>query len=144
VEQALPRLAQDLADVCSGRVAPADLLRARTGSSSRWRERPSPNVPTEILFDDRASSRHTIVEVYAKDRSGLLYTLAQSFHDLGLTITLSKINTEGARVADVFYVTELDGRKVAPGARHEHIRQVLLSAVDEGAWSSRPPPVSAR
>ncbi|HXX69892.1 MAG TPA: [protein-PII] uridylyltransferase [Polyangiaceae bacterium] len=129
VEAALPRLARDLEDVCTGRVAPADLLRLRTGSSSPWRERPSPAVATEILFDDRASTRHTIIEVFAKDRPGLLYTLAEALHELGLQIALSKINTEGTRIADVFYVSELDGKKVAPGARHDAIRDALLRAV---------------
>ena len=129
VEQALPRLARDLDDVCSGRVSPADLLKLRTGSASPWRERPSPAVSTEILFDDRASPRHTIVEVFAKDRPGLLYTLAQALHELGLSIAVSKINTEGARVADVFYVSELDGSKVAPGPRRDEIRTALVRAV---------------
>ncbi len=129
IEAALPRLTRDLEDVCSGRVTPADLLRLRTGSASPWRERPSPAVPTEILFDNRASPRHTIVEVYAKDRPGLLYTLARTLHELRLSIALSKINTEGTRVADVFYVRELDGSKVAPGARHQEIREALVQAV---------------
>ncbi|HZU83279.1 MAG TPA: [protein-PII] uridylyltransferase [Polyangiaceae bacterium] len=128
VEAALPRLASDLVDVCSGRVAPGDLLRARTGSSSPWRERPTPAVATEVSFDSRASPRHTIVEVYAKDRPGLLHALAQALHDLGLSITLSKINTEGARVADVFYVTEADGTKVAAGARQRQIQEALVGA----------------
>ncbi len=129
VESALPRLVHDLDDVVSGRVSPSELLRARTGSASPWRERPSPAVPTEILFDDRASPRHTIVEVYAKDRPGLLYTLAQALHELKLSIALSKINTEGARVADVFYVSELSGAKVAPGPRHQEIQEALVRAV---------------
>jgi [protein-PII] uridylyltransferase len=129
VEAALPRLARDLDDVCSGRVPPAELLRLRTGSSSPWRERPSPAVATEILFDDRASPRHTIVEVFAKDRPGLLYTLAQALHELGLSIALSKINTEGSSVADVFYVCELDGKKVAAGARHDEIREALRRSI---------------
>jgi [protein-PII] uridylyltransferase len=128
VEQALPRLARDLEDVCSGKVTPTDLLRLRTGSASPWRERPSPAVSTEILFDDRASPRHTIVEVFAKDRPGLLYTLAQALHELGLSIAVSKINTEGNRVADVFYLSELDGSKVAH-ARHDAIREALVRAV---------------
>jgi [protein-PII] uridylyltransferase len=130
VEAVLPRLARDLEDVCAGRVTPAELLRMRTGSASPWRERPSPAVPTEILFDDRASPRHTIVEVYAKDRPGLLYTVAQVLHELGLSIALSKINTEGTRVADVFYVRELDGTKVAAGPRHDEIRRALARAID--------------
>jgi [protein-PII] uridylyltransferase len=131
VEEALPRLAHDLEAVCSGRVTASELLRMRTGSLSPWSDRPSPDVPTEVLFDNRASPRHTIVEVYAKDRRGLLHRLARTFHELRLSITLSKINTEGTRVADVFYVSELDGSKVAPGARHQQIHDALMRAVDE-------------
>ena len=131
VDEALPRLARDLEDVCSGRVTASELLRIRTGSLSPWRDRPSPDVPTEVLFDNRASPRHTIVEVYAKDRRGLLHRLARTLYELRLSITLSKINTEGARVADVFYVTELDGSKVPPGARHQQIHDALVKAVDE-------------
>jgi [protein-PII] uridylyltransferase len=129
VEAALPRLARDLEDVCSGAVDPAELLRARVGSTSVWRERPSPAVPTEVLVDDRASPRHTVVEVFAKDRPGLLYTLAHSLRELRLSIALSKINTEGTRVADVFYVNELDGSKVPRGARHQEIHDALVAAV---------------
>jgi [protein-PII] uridylyltransferase len=131
VDDALPRLARDLEDVCSGRVTASELLRIRTGSLSPWRDRPSPEVPTEVLFDNRASPRHTIVEVYAKDRRGLLHRLARTLYELRLSITLSKINTEGTRVADVFYVSELDGSKVPPGARHQQIHDALVKAVDE-------------
>ncbi len=130
VERALPRLASDLEDVCSGRVEPGELLRSRAGSVSPWRERPSPAVPTEILLDDRASPRHTVVEVFAKDRPGLLYTLSHAFHELGLSIALSKINTEGTRVADVFYVGELDGAKIKRGARYQQIHDALVRAVE--------------
>ena len=129
VERAMPRLARDLDEVCSGRVDAAELLKTRVGSGSPWRERPSPAVPTEVQVDDRASPRHTVVEVFAKDRPGLLYTLARALHELGLSIALSKINTEGTRVADVFYVNELDGLKVAPGPRRQQIHDALVRAV---------------
>lgn len=129
VERALPRLLRDLDEVCAGRVDPEALLRERTGSASPWRERPSPAIPTEVAIDDRASPRHTVVEVFAKDRPGLLYTLARALHELGLQIALSKINTEGTKIADVFYVNELDGAKVVPGERFKVIRETLTRAV---------------
>jgi [protein-PII] uridylyltransferase len=132
VAESLPRLERDLEDVCSGRVTAGQLLQARTGSLSPWRERPSPEVPTEVLFDDRASPRHTIVEVYAKDRRGLLHRLAKTLYELKLSIALSKINTEGARVADVFYVSELDGAKVHGTARHREIHDALVTAIGAG------------
>jgi [protein-PII] uridylyltransferase len=85
-------------------------------------------VPTEILVDDRVSPRHTVVEVFAKDSPGLLYRLARALHELGLSIALSKINTEGTRVADVFYVSELDGSKVPRGPRYKEIQEKLVLA----------------
>jgi [protein-PII] uridylyltransferase len=130
VEQVLGRLARDVEDVCEGRVEPAELLRSRTGTASPWRERPSPAVPTEVIIDDRASPRQTVIEVFAKDRPGLLYGLAHAMHELGLSIALSKINTEGTRVADVFYVSELDGTKVSRGARYQEIHDALVRAVE--------------
>jgi [protein-PII] uridylyltransferase len=133
-ERAMPRLVRDLGDVCSGAVDPAELLRQRTGSTSPWRERPSPAVLTEVVMDGRASPRHTVVEVFAKDRPGLLYTIANAFHELGLSIALSKINTEGTKVADVFYVNELDGTKLADGgARSKQVRDAILGAIAAGS-----------
>jgi [protein-PII] uridylyltransferase len=129
VESVMARLARDLEDVCSGKVDPDALIETRAGSNSPWRERPSPAVPTEILLDDRASPRHTIVEVFAKDRPGLLYRLAHALHELGLSIALSKINTEGTRVADVFYVSELDGGKIPRGVRYKEVQDSLVRAV---------------
>jgi [protein-PII] uridylyltransferase len=135
VAQAMPRLVRDLESVCSGSASADELLRERIGTASPWRERPSPAVLSEVVVDDRASPRHTVVEVFAKDRPGLLYSLAQAMHDLGLGIALSKINTEGTKVADVFYVNELDGSKVAPGPRFKAIRDALLAAVTNGSTS---------
>jgi [protein-PII] uridylyltransferase len=130
VERRLPSLVRDLADVCSGRVSGRELLAARTGTSSTWRERPSPAIPTEVVVDDRASPGHTVVEVFAKDRPGLLHALAETLHALGLSIALSKINTEGARVADVFYVTEGGGQKVRGGERLRQIKDEIARAVE--------------
>jgi [protein-PII] uridylyltransferase len=133
VERRLPSLLRDLTEVCSGRISGKDFLKARAGGGSKWRERPSPAVPTEVVVDDRASPGHTVVEVFAKDRPGLLHALAEELHALGLSIALSKINTEGTRVSDVFYVTELDGKKVRPGERFRQIRESIVSVVEEGA-----------
>jgi [protein-PII] uridylyltransferase len=129
----MPRLERDLREVCSGAVDAEALVKQRTGGGSAWRERPTPAVLTEIGIDDRASPRHTVVEVFAKDRPGLLYTLARALHELGLSIALSKINTEGNKVADVFYVNELDGRKVEPGERFRVIREALTAAIGGAA-----------
>jgi [protein-PII] uridylyltransferase len=131
-ERALKKLETDLRDVITGAVAPEELLRARR--SSRFSDRPVPAVATEVAIDNRTSATHTLVEVVTRDRPGLLFTLSRTFHALGLTIGVAKINTEGTRVIDVFYVTELDGRKVDAPPRIDAVRAALL-----GVLNSSPP-----
>ncbi|MBK8216454.1 MAG: [protein-PII] uridylyltransferase [Myxococcales bacterium] len=132
-ERLLPRLKRDLETLVSEGITPRDYLLERAGGRAPSRERPSPRVTTEVVVDDRASPRHTVIEVFAKDRPGLLHAVAQELYELGLGIALSKINTEGSRVADVFYVNERDGAKVAPGERFKEIRTRLKRAISEEA-----------
>jgi [protein-PII] uridylyltransferase len=129
VAKKLPRLRADLEDLCEGRGSPEELLEARTGSRSPWQRRPTPAVASEVVIDDRASPHHTIVEVFGKDQPGLLFRLARAFEELGLSIALSKINTEGTKVADVFYVNELNGSKVEGKERLSAVRDRLLREV---------------
>ena len=128
VERGMPRLIRDLTEFCASPEDPQELLARRLGTQSPWRERPSPAVLSEVTIDDRASPRHTVIEVFAKDRPGLLFTLARALHEVGLSIALSKINTEGTRVADVFYVNELGGARV-PAERFRDIRAALMKAI---------------
>jgi [protein-PII] uridylyltransferase len=131
VARALTRLRRDLREVCTEAMDPGELLRKRIGSGSSWSERRSPPVATEVVVDNRASPRHTVVEVFSKDRPGLLYTVARAIHDAGLQIALSKINTEGNRVVDVFYVSELNGAKVESSERIRNIREQVFSALGD-------------
>jgi [protein-PII] uridylyltransferase len=109
-------------------VPPRELLAAR--KPSRWSERPSPSVSTEITIDQSASPQHSVIEVATKDKAGVLFTIAQALHDLGLSIAIAKVSTEGMRATDVFYVTEVDGSKPASEARIAEVRQALFDALE--------------
>ncbi len=76
------------------------------------------------------------MEVFGRDRPGFLYAVARTLYELGLTIALAKVNTEGRRVADVFYVTETDGAKLATG-RFAEVRDRLLGVVSEAHAQAR-------
>ena len=93
-------------------------------------ERASPKVQSQVAVDDRVSSRQTVIEVVARDRPGLLFALSDALYTLGLSIAVAKINTEGTRVADVFYVSEADGGKIAPGKRSLLVQAKLLSVLE--------------
>jgi [protein-PII] uridylyltransferase len=109
----LPKVQQHLSDILAGKIESADLVRGEK-QSMRWNWRPAPAVATEIFIDNRSATRHTVVEVITQDRRDLLFWLSAAMHREDVTIDLAKINTEGERVADVFYVTNRDGSKLDP------------------------------
>jgi [protein-PII] uridylyltransferase len=133
IEDALPKLQNDLRKAILGEIAPGELAKRR--SSSRWSERPSPSIPTEVVIDNRASSGYTVVEVLTKDRPGILFALSEALHRIGVSIALAKINTEGTKVVDVFYVTTEAGEKLDPELA-ERVRQSLLAAITPAAAST--------
>jgi [protein-PII] uridylyltransferase len=128
VARSIPKLVRDIHAVLTGEVTPIDLARRRGGGVRS--ERNSPRVRLQVSVDDRASPRHTVIEVVTRDRPGLLFALSDALYRLGLSIAVAKINTEGARVADVFYVSEAGGGKVAPGKRSLEIQAGLLAVLE--------------
>jgi [protein-PII] uridylyltransferase len=132
VARSIPKLVRDMQSVLTGQIDGAELARKRRVSGQR--ERATPKVRTQVAVDDRASPRHTVVEVLTRDRPGLLFAISDALYRLGLSIAVAKINTEGTRVADVFYVSEAGGAKIAPGRRTQEVRErieAVLSGMDE-------------
>jgi [protein-PII] uridylyltransferase len=127
VTGSMVRLERDFGRLMSRELSPAELVTG--GTTSRWSERPTPKVPTEVSFDNRCATRDTVIEVTTRDQLGLLFWLAHALQSLNLTISLAKINTEGTQVADVFYVTDADGSKVVDPSRIEQIKSRILATV---------------
>src|SRR5579862_3412596 len=88
--------------------------------------------PTQVEIDNTTADKATIVEVFADDRPGLLYSIARTLFDLDLSIRSAKISTSLDQVADAFYVTDKSGAKVEDPARLDSIRKRLLEALPSG------------
>ncbi len=83
---------------------------------------------------DNSTSRHfTIIDIFTHDRTGLLYAIARTLFELGLSVGRAKIGTFLDQVVDVFYVTDRDGRKIEDEQRLGAIRQRLLEVVAQEA-----------
>jgi [protein-PII] uridylyltransferase len=121
-EKRWQRVEEDLRNVLSGAVAVEALVEERRERSS-LKERVVPQVRTEVEVDSEISAELTVVDVYTQDRPGVLYTITRTLAELQLDIQLSKVATEAARVADVFYVRESDGSKLTP----ERVDEVKLA-----------------
>jgi len=107
----------------------AEKLLARVGQVPSWAQRHVPDVSTEVIVDNAVSHRFTVVDVFTRDRLGLLHAISRTLHEQGLTIAFSKINTEGVRAADVFYVVDTRGSKLAEPKRVEALARALRDAL---------------
>ncbi len=96
-----------------------------SGRRLLFKSRRAPRVPTVFHFDNHASEDFSIMEVYTQDRVGVLFSIAQALFELGVVIHLAKISTNVDQVADVFYVTDEQGKKIENKDRLEMIHQAL-------------------
>ena len=119
---------RDLAAVLKNRTSLNDLVQKGRPSKILKRGESVP-VEREVIFDNDVSASHTVVEIHAFDRLGLLFDISQALFDAGLSIDWAKISTEGHKVIDVFYVTQSDGGKLEDKTQWEAIRQKLFDCL---------------
>ena len=82
-------------------------------------------VEPQVIIDNTLSDELTVIEVNGLDRPGLLFELTREMSDLKLNIASAQIATFGEKVVDVFYVTDLIGKKITGDARAKTIRRHL-------------------
>jgi [protein-PII] uridylyltransferase len=124
------RLLADLRGLLAGAPDPgavAELIAHRRPRST-LPKRVTPGVITEIRIHDD-STQATIIEVFTRDRVGVLYAITQTLADLGLDISLAKVSTEGEKVADVFYVTR-GGHHLTDDTERDTLVSRLRAAVE--------------
>ena len=119
------QLKKTLTEVLTGKVSPAKVLRQRP-DLGRTRVF---TVQPRVLVDNAASDKFTIIEVNARDRRGLLFTITHALLDFGVTISSARISTYGERAVDVFYVRDLIGHKITSEPRITRLREKLLAAL---------------
>jgi len=123
------KVKNDLAGVLKGSINVEDLV-ARGRRPSIVKERMARRIPSKVIVDNHSSDLCTIVDVYTHDRPGLLYTITNTLYRLGLYIAISKISTKVDQVADVFYVQDLEGRKIMDRKKLDEIVAKLRGAID--------------
>jgi len=91
---------------------------------------PAPAGAVRVSLDNSLSDTHTVVEVKAPDRVGLLYGITRALAQQGLNVATAKIATERDQAFDAFYVTDGAGRKIEAPARAAAIRDAVRRALE--------------
>lgn len=82
----------------------------------------------EIDFEEH--EKYSIIDVYAPDKIGLLYTITNKMSHLGLTVAFAKISTKVDGVLDAFYIQKNNGLKLRK-SEYEFIRSELLEEINK-------------
>jgi [protein-PII] uridylyltransferase len=121
-------VAADLRRMLQGRLDVEDRLDRRARAiRPRAATIPAPRVS---LIDD-ASETATVVEVRAHDAPGLLWRVGRALGECGLDVRAARVETLGAEVVDVFYVTDADGKPLADGELRRAIVHSVLTALGD-------------
>jgi [protein-PII] uridylyltransferase len=107
---------------------------ARLAEVVLTKRRPKPRlsaftVEPQVVIDNTLSDVLTVIEINGLDRPGLLYDVTREISDLNLDIASAHIATFGEKAVDVFYVTDLTGKKITSKSRESAIRERLLKAL---------------
>jgi [protein-PII] uridylyltransferase len=112
-----------------------DALANRTPLADRLKAKPLPRTRAEafdiepnVIIDNNASNRFTVVEINARDGPALLHRLAHALFQSKVTLHSAHVATYGERAVDTFYVTDLTGAKLAGAQRLKALERRLLDA----------------
>ena len=120
-----PRPAQESRNSRAPPAMPPPRIRPPAGAVPRLARSTSIVVEPHVLVDNGASPGHTVVEISARDRPGLLYDITRTLSACGLSIGSAHISTVGSRAVDVFYVRDRFGLKLSREAQVAQVRDCL-------------------
>lgn len=92
------------------------VLLGEIGIGSLLQQHRKPLKEQEIhsaTIDDATSERFSVLDVSAPDERGVLYRLTRAISALGWNIHAARLSVWGSRARDAFYLTDVDGGKVA-------------------------------
>jgi [protein-PII] uridylyltransferase len=125
-QRRVKRIAQTIDSVLKGEVRLGQLMAKRKPPERRIN---AFHVEPQVVVNNEDSDTFTVIEATGLDRPGLLYDLTSTLSDLSLDITSAHITTYGEKAVDVFYVTDLTGKKIVSESRQQAIRARLEAAL---------------
>jgi [protein-PII] uridylyltransferase len=126
-EETRDRISQDLKEVIAGRAAVANLIARHRARWKRRTQQVNPNTRCDVEFKDHP--HFTIIDIYAPDTLGFLYSITDAISRLGLNITFAKIATRVDGIVDSFYLLNGSGKKLNDAAQRDVIKQEILATI---------------
>jgi [protein-PII] uridylyltransferase len=129
-------------DIVSGKQRRDELIRSLqhalttldqfTGKITRIKSRQLKHIviPTRITFTPDEKNNRNIMEVVTLDRPGILSRIGMALNFCGARLQGAKIATYGARVEDIFFITDRKNRIITDPIKFECLRNSISSSLD--------------
>jgi len=88
------------------------------------------NIPTQINFMPDEKNNRNIMEVITIDRPGILSRIGMALDFCGARLQGAKIATYGARVEDIFFITDRKNRIINDPIKFECLRNSITSSLE--------------
>ena len=88
------------------------------------------SIPTQVAFSTDERNHRTIMEVMTVDRPGLLSRVGQALMECGVRLHNAKIATFGARVEDIFQLTDKHNKPLSDAAQIQCLRDIIVRYLD--------------
>ena len=125
-ERRAARIASSIEKLLKGEVRLAEVVATKKKPKARLS---AFTVEPQVVIDNTLSDALTVIEINGLDRPGLLYDVTRTISDLNLDRASAHIATFGEKAVDVFYVTDLTGKKITSSSRESMIRDRLTKAL---------------
>ncbi|WP_368868734.1 bifunctional uridylyltransferase/uridylyl-removing protein GlnD [Proteus penneri] len=89
------------------------------------------DVPTKINFIASNHNKRTYMELFARDRPGLLAIIGKVFADLSLSLHGARITTIGERVEDFFVLTDSENKALNQKMKDEVVERLTKALVSK-------------
>lgn len=103
-----------------------------TGKITRIKSRQLKHIviPTRITFTPDEKNNRNLMEVVTLDRPGILSRIGMALNFCGARLQGAKIATYGARVEDIFFITDRKNNIITDPIKFECLRNSISSSLD--------------
>ncbi len=99
-------------------------------SRNRSRQLKHFNMQTRINFTDDENNNRNIMEVITSDRPGILARIGMALEFCGARLQGAKIATYGARVEDIFFITDRHNKIIKDPIKFECLSKSIITSLE--------------
>ena len=103
-----------------------DLIKEADKDLLDWHELAN-QFPQRVYINNQADENHTLIEIQALDRIGLLHRILSSIAEIELEVTHARITTTRGAAIDTIYVVTSEGNKIT----NEKVLSLLLTNLEK-------------